>query len=134
MKCPQCGGAELVKGLKNVPYTWQGNDTVLKDIMGLHCPDCGEVVLNKEESAALRVKIVEFKNSLTTNNTNVIEPEYIVSVRKKLGLSQAAAGVIFGGGKNGFCRYELGKAKPHPSTVRLLKLLDRHPDLLNEIR
>ena len=44
------------------------------------------------------------------------------------------AGEIFGGGVNAFSRYENGKTKPPLALVKLLKVLDRHPDLLAEIR
>lgn len=64
----------------------------------------------------------------------MIEPAYISRVRKKLDLTQREASAIFGGGANAFSRYETGKAQPHPSTVKLLKVLDRHPELLGEIR
>jgi HTH-type transcriptional regulator/antitoxin MqsA len=55
-------------------------------------------------------------------------------VRKKLGLDQRQAAELFGGGVNAFSRYETGRTKPPLSLVKLLKVLDRHPDLLNEIR
>ncbi|MEO3102131.1 type II toxin-antitoxin system antitoxin MqsA, partial [Escherichia coli] len=35
---------------------------------------------------------------------------------------------------NAFSRYEKGNAQPHPSTIKLLRVLDKHPELLNEIR
>ena len=41
---------------------------------------------------------------------------------------------IFGGGVNAFSRYEKGKTKPPLALVKLFKLLDRHPNLLDEIR
>jgi HTH-type transcriptional regulator/antitoxin MqsA len=53
---------------------------------------------------------------------------------KKLDLDQREAGEIFGGGVNAFSRYENGKTKPSLALVKLLKVLDRHPDLLDEIR
>jgi HTH-type transcriptional regulator/antitoxin MqsA len=55
-------------------------------------------------------------------------------VRKKLDLDQREAAEIFGGGINAFSRYEAGKTRPSLALVRLLKLLERHPDLLDEIR
>ena len=42
--------------------------------------------------------------------------------------------VTFGGGVNAFSRYENGKTKPPLALVKLLKVLDRHPDLLSEVR
>ena len=35
---------------------------------------------------------------------------------------------------NAFSRYENGKTRPPLALVKLLKVLDRHPDLLNEVR
>lgn len=131
MLCPQCGGADLVQGEKDVPYSWRGKKTILRQVKALHCPKCGEAVMDKKEAAAYQAKKIEFKNAII-NDT--VEPTYIVNVRKKLSLSQREAGQIFGGGDNAFYRYEAGKSQPHPSTVKLLKLLDIHPELLAEIR
>ena len=49
-------------------------------------------------------------------------------------IMQKEASEIFGGGVNAFSRYEKGNAQPHPSTIKLLRVLDKHPELLNEIR
>ena len=58
-----------------------------------------------------------------------------MSVRKKLDLDQREAAEIFGGGGvNAFSRYENGKTKPPLALVKLLKVLDRHPELLAEVR
>ena len=58
----------------------------------------------------------------------------LVSLVKKLHLDQREAAEIFGGGINEFSRYENGKTKPPLALVKLLKVLDRHPDLLVEIK
>lgn len=62
-----------------------------------------------------------------------LAPQEVARVRVKLGLTQRAAGAVFGGGVNAFSRYETGKARPPVALVRLLQLLDRHPHLLGEI-
>jgi HTH-type transcriptional regulator/antitoxin MqsA len=56
------------------------------------------------------------------------------AICKRLGLSQADAGRLFGGGVSAFSGYERGKIQPHKSTVLLLRLLDKHPELLRELR
>ena len=43
------------------------------------------------------------------------------------------AAEIFGGRANAFSRYENGKTRPPVALVKLLRLLDRHPDLLAEV-
>ena len=67
-------------------------------------------------------------------NAASVDPAFIVSVRKKLALDQKEAAEIFGGGVKAFSRYENGKTKPPLALVKLLKVLDRHPDLLAEIK
>jgi len=67
-------------------------------------------------------------------NASYVDPAYIAKVRKKLDLDQREAADIFGGGVNAFSRYENGKTKPPLALVKLLKVLDRHPDLLKEVR
>lgn len=59
---------------------------------------------------------------------------FIVNVHKKLHLGQREAAEIFGGGINAFSRFENCKTKPPLALVKLLKVLDRHPELLNEVR
>jgi HTH-type transcriptional regulator/antitoxin MqsA len=54
-------------------------------------------------------------------------------IRAASHLDQREAGGIFGGGVNAFSRYENGKTKPPLALVKSLQLLDRHPDLLQEL-
>ena len=61
-------------------------------------------------------------------------PGCIVSVRKKLQLGQRVAAEIFVGVINPFSRYKNGKTKPPLALVKLLKVLERHPNLLNEVK
>jgi HTH-type transcriptional regulator/antitoxin MqsA len=98
---------------------------------GDFCPACGEPVLSAAESARASAFILDFNKQV---NASIVAPEFISSVRKKLALDQREAAQIFGGGVNAFSRYENGKTKPPLALVKLLKVLDRHPDLLAEIR
>jgi HTH-type transcriptional regulator/antitoxin MqsA len=67
-------------------------------------------------------------------NAGIVDPSFITNVCKKLDLDQREAAEIFGGGINAFSRYENGKTKPPLALVKLFKLLDRHLNLLNEVR
>ena len=64
----------------------------------------------------------------------MVDPDFIVSVRKKLALDQREAAEIFSGGINAFSRYENGKTRPPLELVKLFRVRDRRPDLLGEIR
>ncbi|MEN9366761.1 MAG: hypothetical protein RL489_1119 [Pseudomonadota bacterium] len=67
-------------------------------------------------------------------NAATVAPSFIASVRKKLDLGQREAAQLFGGGVNAFSRYETGKTRPPLALGKLLKVLDRHPELLDEVR
>ena len=54
-------------------------------------------------------------------------------IRRNLGLSQAEAARLTGGGHNAFSRYERGEVAPMPAVVNLFRILERHPELLREI-
>ena len=131
MKCPSCATAELVHDTRDMPYTYKGESTIIPAVTGDFCPACDESILDAEESRRTMNLMLEFNKQV---NASIVDPDFIASVRKKLALDQREAAEIFGGGVNAFSRYENGKTKPPLALVKLFKLLDRHPDLLNEVR
>ena len=131
MKCQICAGAELVHDIRDIPYAYKGETTVIPTVTGDFCPACGEVVLTMAESNRVSALMLEFNKQV---NAAIVNPEFITHVRKKLNLDQREAAEIFGGGINAFSRYENGKTKPPLALVKLLRILDRHPDLLAEIK
>jgi HTH-type transcriptional regulator/antitoxin MqsA len=131
MKCPLCAQAELVRDTRDIPYTYKGETTAIPAVTGDFCPACGEAILNAAESARSSAFMMEFNKEV---NASLVDPEFISSVRRKLALDQREAAQIFGGGVNAFSRYENGKTRPPLALVKLLKVLERHPDLLAEIR
>ena len=131
MKCPACAAARLARDTRDLPYTYKGESTVIDSVTGDYCPACGESVLDAEESARVSAVMLEFNKQV---NASIIDPAFVASVRKKLALDQREAAEIFGGGVNAFSRYETGKTRPPVALVKLLKLLDRHPELLAEVR
>ncbi len=131
MKCPTCGAADLSHDTRDMSYTYKGESTLIPGVTGDFCPACGEAVLESSESVRTSAAMLEFNKQV---NASIVDPAFIMSVRKKLALDQREAAEIFGGGVNAFSRYENGKTKPSLALVKLLKVLDRHPDLLAEIR
>jgi HTH-type transcriptional regulator/antitoxin MqsA len=131
MKCPICAKADLIHDTRDISYTYKGESTVIPEVTGGFCPACGEAVLDAVESARTSALMLEFNKQV---NAATVDPEFISRVRKQLALDQREAAEIFGGGVNAFSRYENGKTKPPLALVKLLKVLEQHPDLLAEIR
>ena len=131
MKCSNCGGADLVPDMRDMNFTYKGITTIFSGISGDYCPACGEGVFNADASRAISAKLRAFSKQV---NATSVDPSFITTVRKKLALDQREAANIFGGGANAFSRYETGKTKPPLALVKLLKILDAHPELLSEVR
>ena len=131
MKCPICAEAELVHDTRDLSYTYKGESTSIPWVTGDFCPACGESVLGAAESTRVSAMMLDFNKQV---NASIVDPEFIVSVRKKLALDQREAAEIFGGGINAFSRYENGKTRPPLALIKLLRVLERHPDLLAEVR
>jgi len=131
MKCPVCGAAELIHDTRNLPYTYKGETTVVPAVTGDFCPACAESILDAGETDRVMREMSAFARQV---NAAIVDPAFIVTVRKKLNLDQRQAAEIFGGGVNAFSRYENGKTKPPVALIKLLRLLDRHPNLIDEIR
>jgi HTH-type transcriptional regulator/antitoxin MqsA len=131
MRCPICEQAELVADTRDLPYTYKGVSTTIPAVTGEFCPASGEAILYASESARASALMLKFNRQV---NASIVDPEFISRVRKRLDLGQREAAEIFGGGVNAFSRYENGKTKPPLALVKLLRVHERHPDLLEEIR
>jgi len=131
MECPICSSAELVHDTRDIPHIYKGETTVIQSVTGDFCPACGESILELAEANRVSSLMREFRKQV---NASIVDPKFILNVREKLDLDQKQAAEIFGGGHNAFSRYENGRTKPPLALVLLFRVLDRHPELLAEIR
>ena len=130
MKCPACGSDAMVRAIRDLPYTYKGETTTIPGIEADFCETCGEAVVVEAAAARCSAAMLSFNKQV---NAAIVDPQFIVRVRKKLSLDQREAAEIFGGGANAFSRYENGKTRPPLALVKLLRVLDRHPELLSEL-
>jgi HTH-type transcriptional regulator/antitoxin MqsA len=128
--CLQCDdGTRLEHRQNDMTETVGGMSLTIPGVSGWHCPVCGECEFDPGEGQRVAAALEELRRASIENRARELR-----EIRKKLGLKQADAGRIFGGGVNAFSEYERGKTQPHKSTVLLLKLLDCHPELMREIQ
>ena len=131
MNCPVCGAAGLVHDRRDMTSVYKGESLIIAAVEADWCPACGEALMGPAESERVMQAIKAFQQGV---NAALVDPVFILSVRKKLKLDQREASELFGGGVNAFSRYETGKTRPPLALVQLFRLLDRHPDLLDEVR
>jgi HTH-type transcriptional regulator/antitoxin MqsA len=124
MKCQACNKGNLHHKTKPQVFTYKGKSITLEQ-PGLWCDSCEEGILNSDDISKTEKAFEKFKAKVD----GLLTPDEIRHIRKDiLKLTQEEAGKIFGGGKNGFSRYERGETKPLPAVSHLLKLLERHPE------
>jgi len=131
MKCISCGKAKLVRDMRDEEFTYKGETTLLVGIPGDYCPNCGDSIHTYDDCKIFDEAVLAFKKEV---NAAIVEPKFIVETRKKLKLDQRQAAEIFGGGANAFSRYETGKTRPSLALVQLLRILSKHPELLQELK
>src|SRR5580692_7882076 len=68
-----------------------------------------------------------------TSASSELSPEAIRRIRESLGLTQAEAGELLGGGPRAFTKYENGAIKPAAAVVSLLRLLEDNPQALKTL-
>lgn len=64
MKCPVCGGAELVLSTQDLPYTYKGKTTTLPAVTGDFCDMCGDMLLAGEQADRLYRLMRAFANQV----------------------------------------------------------------------
>lgn len=128
--CLQCDDGTLLKhGKRDLSFIYRERTLTVPQVSGWHCPVCSECEFDDGEGKRYSDAVDAFAAVVDREFANSLR-----ATRKKLGLRQAEAGKLFGGGVSAFSEYERGKTQPHKSTVLLLKLLDKHPELLDEVR
>jgi HTH-type transcriptional regulator/antitoxin MqsA len=127
--CLNCGNGKMVHGARDVAYEYKGHKTIVPAVRGWHCPQCREVEFDAGEGVRFAEAIKQIAQKIDAQ-----EAADLARIRRKLKLTQQEAARITGGGPNAFSRYEHGKARPMPAVVNLFKLLDHHPELLEELR
>jgi len=129
--CPQCNnGTALVHGARDLVGTVQGEPYFVERVRCWHCLACGSVFdLDSDDDLRVDAVIKAVAAKVRERRAQAVR-----ATRLKLKLTQIEAGRLFGGGSTAFSEYERGKTQPHKSTMLLLSLLDRRPELLNELK
>ncbi|AYF87212.1 YgiT-type zinc finger protein [Pseudomonas sp. DY-1] len=131
MKCPVCGQAYLVHDVRDIPYIYKGESTLIPNVEADWCNACGESLTGPAESKRVMLAMNLARQQV---NARAGHLELIKAVRKQLKLTQKQAGELFGGGPNAFSRYEKGDVDAPTALVKLFQLLQKHPELGDEVK
>jgi HTH-type transcriptional regulator / antitoxin MqsA len=128
MKCPACGNLETVTRVQEETLSYAGQSLTLHSMKGDFCPACGEGVWDEESYR----RYTEAQTAIIRAVKGDVSAD-IRRIRKSLKLTQTELSEVVGIGKVAFSRYERGETRPPTPLVKLLKLVEKHPDLLAEM-
>ena len=126
--CLNCEKGHMFRAKEDSEIVYRGNRVTVRALDGWHCPECGEIEFAGKEGVRYAAALEKLRLKIDTE-----ESAELARIRKKLKLSQRRAAAIAGGGVNAFSRYENGKTRPVAAVVNLFRLLDKHPELIDEI-
>jgi HTH-type transcriptional regulator/antitoxin MqsA len=110
-------------------FTYRGQ-SVTVDMPGWYGDPPAESIHNGEDMKVSDRAL----NLMKARVEGLLEPPDIKRIRKKLRLSQQAAGDLIGGGPRAFQKYEAGDALPSRAICSALILLDRDPSALEALK
>ena len=122
-------GALLSRGVRPFIVTYKG-ESVTVDLPGYYPEGEGDGVVVGDDMRPVDEALRALKEKLD----GVPSPATIRRIRKKLKLSQRKAGELLKVGENAFDKYERGLVEPSGPTSQLIMVLDRHPEIIEELR
>ena len=126
--CPETG-APMYRAVRPMTLTYKG-ESLTFDMPGWYCDQSEESIHTGDD-----MKVSDrMLNLLKARSEGLLEPEQIRRIRKKLRLSQEAAGHLIGGGPRAFQKYESGDLLPSRAISSALVLLDHDPEALSVLK
>ena len=113
----------MQRGTRPMTIEYKGAKAVI-DMPGWYCDASDESIHTGKD---MRVSD-QALNRLKASIDGLLSPEEIQRIRRKLRLTQEAAGEVIGGGPRAFQKYEAGDLLPSRAICSALILLDRDPE------
>lgn len=120
-QCPETGDP-MRRDVRPMTLTYK-DQSITFDMPGWYCNACDQSIHTGEDMKVSDRAL----NHLKARADGLLAPEAIRRIRKKLRLSQAAAGELIGGGPRAFQKYEAGDLLPSRAITVALLLLDADP-------
>jgi HTH-type transcriptional regulator/antitoxin MqsA len=119
----------MYRGVRPMTLSYKG-ESITFDMPGWYCDQSEESIHTGED-----MKVSDrMLNRLKARSEGLLEPEEIRSIRKRLHLSQEAAGLMIGGGPRAFQKYESGDLLPSRAASSALALLAHDPKALSVLK
>jgi HTH-type transcriptional regulator/antitoxin MqsA len=126
--CPETGKA-MVRDTRPMDISYKGQSTTI-DMPGWYCHESGESIFTAEDMKVSDAALKELRKEVE----NLLKPQDVKRIRTKIGLTQREAGTLLGGGPNAFQKYEQDTVSVSKPMSNLLRILERHPEEVEELK
>ncbi len=127
--CCDAGGEMVPFANETHQVSYRNLQAEVTGLSGFRCSACDEIEYDQESAE----RYAAAGDALVLASRKAAGEE-LRRIRKKLKLNQTEASELTGGGHNAFSRYETGRVIPTPAVVNLFRLLDRHPEAIEELK
>ncbi|MCX7077892.1 MAG: type II toxin-antitoxin system MqsA family antitoxin [Pseudomonas sp.] len=129
--CASCGAQNGMQHFEARAFTvdFKQLNRAIRDLSGWQCQVCDEIEFDPQSA----VRYSQAGDQLIEDSKRVMADE-MKRIRRKLHFTQkTAVQLLSGGGHNAFSRYERAEIEPPKPLFILMRLLDRHPELVNDL-
>jgi HTH-type transcriptional regulator/antitoxin MqsA len=130
--CDECGTGHLEPASYSDNFLHNGTAISVDGLECHICDNCGADPVFTDQIRRKQRRIADAKR--VANGKSLLPGAEILRIRETAGLAQQEAAVLLGGGPNAFSKYERGAVIQSEAMDRLLRLIDRFPFLVSELR
>jgi HTH-type transcriptional regulator/antitoxin MqsA len=121
-RCGECGGTMSISA-EPIPFDLRGERVIVTDIAHSVCMQCGEMLFDLTSTARLQRAAADQLRA----SRGLLQSEEIRTLRRSLGLSQAAFERLLGTGPKTVVRWEKGIVFQSATADRLMRVLAQVP-------
>ena len=126
--CPETG-KPMVRDTRPMEIAYKGQSATV-DMPGWYCHESSESIHTAEDMKVSDAALRELRLQVE----NLLKPQEVKRIRTMMGLTQREAGALLGGGPNAFQKYEQDTVTVSKPMSNLLRILERHPEVLEELK
>jgi HTH-type transcriptional regulator/antitoxin MqsA len=126
LSCPVCESKRIQNKKILEEFSYGDYSAVIEDFEVFACESCGEYFPTKESQGRAEAVV----RDLHRKASNMLSSEEIKRIREFFPLSQDAFGLLLGGGRKAFARYENGRVMQSRPMDNLLRILADYPQAI----
>ena len=129
-ECALCGRDSAVLVKRPFDAVYNQTHIRLESVEMYDCDRCGEATFSAEQDKL----VSDLVKRKVREKLGVLNPEEILGIRKRCNLTQEEMEQLFGLGQKVVIRWEKGRVMQSKTADVLLRLLDRSPAIIDELR